>query len=343
MGELKREYEEKLQEVADSVKMSEGNVHLSDDPKDEAKITDRIRSIKDILIGGERANDTQLKEKRYKKKLAAQKKLKWVAPGLNFIVWKYFFRSALGSLLGRLEQTEDRDLLQAHYTDIHHEIIAKTELLKQQRQKIRSLEREIVDLQGEFQLDRTDYLESVRRLEKRNKFYEQFFEKISPILKRDGRVWNIDYIKNESTWVDDLKKWKIPESLIMHVKLPPATSHSPRAPSSTESLKSRDNNTSLTAPARLECLTDSFESDDSSEKQKDIDLALTYFRPKRIEKLIHQSRTWKDLSQQSLNVPKNNYDEIMNKTWYAGGNFFKKSNQHPWNMNLNGERETLNH
>jgi kinesin family protein 3/17 len=78
MNELKREYEEKLQEVAESVKTSESNVNVtaSDDPKDETKITDRIKSIKDILIGGERANDTQLKEKRYKKKLAAQKKLK---------------------------------------------------------------------------------------------------------------------------------------------------------------------------------------------------------------------------------------------------------------------------
>lgn len=254
------------------------------------------------------------------------------------ILFFYLHNSAINSLLGRIEQCEDRDLLQAHYTDIHQELIAKTELLKQQRQKIRSLEREIVDIQGEFQLDRADYLETVRRLEKRNKFYEQFFEKISPILKRDGRVCNIDYIKSESSWVDDLKKWKIPESLIMHVKLPPATSHSPRAPSSTESIKSRDNNTSLTAPARLECLNDSFESDDSNEKQKDVDLALTYFRPKRVEKLIHQSRTWKDLSQQNVSIPKNPFDDsnIMNSTWYAGGNFYKKANH--WNLNLNSMR-----
>lgn len=74
MNELKREYEDKLQEVAVSVKKSE-SIHR-DNPKDDIKINDRIKSIKDILIGGERANDTQLKEKRYKRKLAAQKKLK---------------------------------------------------------------------------------------------------------------------------------------------------------------------------------------------------------------------------------------------------------------------------
>lgn len=77
MNELKREYEEKLQEVSESVKTSESIVKASsEESKDDTKITDRIKSIKDILIGGERANDTQLKEKRYKKKLAAQKKLK---------------------------------------------------------------------------------------------------------------------------------------------------------------------------------------------------------------------------------------------------------------------------
>jgi kinesin family member 17 len=77
MNELKREYEKKLQEVTESVKTSENITKTtSDDPQNEIKITDRIKSIKDILIGGERANDTQLKEKRYKKKLAAQKKLK---------------------------------------------------------------------------------------------------------------------------------------------------------------------------------------------------------------------------------------------------------------------------
>jgi hypothetical protein len=231
-------------------------------------------------------------------------------------------------------------LLQTHYSDIHQEIVAKTELLKQQRQKIRSLEREIVDIQGEFQLDRADYLDTIRRMEKRNRFYEQFFEKISPILKRDGRVWNIDYIKSESAWNDDLKKWKIPDTLIMHVKLPPAT---PTKPNSTESTKhSRENTSSNTAPARLECLNDSYESSEEGgvekEKQKDVDIALAYFRPKRIEKLIHDSRAWKsELTQKTLSLPKHAFeDNCMNKTWFAGGNFFKTPNN-PWNLNLNGE------
>lgn len=84
MEELKREYEEKLQKVTGSAKSTENlkstvtileNDITSNEQKSEIKLTDRIKSIKDILIGGERANDTQLKEKHFKKKLAAQKKL----------------------------------------------------------------------------------------------------------------------------------------------------------------------------------------------------------------------------------------------------------------------------
>lgn len=75
MAALKREYEEKLSEVTTNAKIVEDNISISH-VKDDAQINDRLKSIKDILIGGERANDTQLKEKRFKKKLAAQKKLK---------------------------------------------------------------------------------------------------------------------------------------------------------------------------------------------------------------------------------------------------------------------------
>lgn len=76
MEELKREYKEKISEVHETAMQPDHTVCKIDEIKDDAQITDRIKSIKDILIGGERANDTQLKEKRLKKKLAAQKKIK---------------------------------------------------------------------------------------------------------------------------------------------------------------------------------------------------------------------------------------------------------------------------
>lgn len=88
--------------------------------------------------------------------------------------------------------------------------------------KVRSLEREVSDLQSEFQLDRTDYLETIRRLEQNLKFYQQLIEKAVPILRKDGRYWDPETIRTNSVWNDDLSKWKFPDDLMSKVKLPPA-------------------------------------------------------------------------------------------------------------------------
>lgn len=55
--------------------------------------------------------------------------------------------------------------------------------------QVRALEREVSDLQSEFQLDRADYLETIRRLEKNLKFYQQLLDKALPLLRKDGRFW----------------------------------------------------------------------------------------------------------------------------------------------------------
>lgn len=87
---------------------------------------------------------------------------------------------------------------------------------------MRALEREVSDLQSEFQLDRADYLESIRRLEKNLKFYQQLIDKALPLLRRDGRFWDVDAIKADAVWNDDLEKWKLPENSMIKLKLPPA-------------------------------------------------------------------------------------------------------------------------
>lgn len=87
---------------------------------------------------------------------------------------------------------------------------------------MRSLEREVSDLQSEFQLDRSDYLETIRRLEKNLKFCQQLIEKAVPVLRKEGRYWDPDVIKGNSVWSDDLNKWKLPEDAMTRLKLPPA-------------------------------------------------------------------------------------------------------------------------
>lgn len=131
----------------------------------------RIDLIKHSLIGGERVDDLQLRERHRMRKLEAKRHL-----------------SAIARALGRVE-SEDRDLLQGHYASIQQEINIKNERIKKCSQKIKMLEREVADLNSEFQLDREDYLDEIRYLGRNLKFYQLLIHKAQPILRKNGRNW----------------------------------------------------------------------------------------------------------------------------------------------------------
>lgn len=222
---LKSHYEKQFELFLKKQEQSKDQNNNLKVPVSQEEILSRIESIKASLIGGERANDLQLKEKRYRKKMAAQRKL-----------------SALAEALGRIEQSDDRDLLKDHYSDIHQELMAKTEAYRAQKKKVHSLECEISDLQSEFQLDRADYLETIRKLERNLKFHEQMLEKALPLIRKEGKFWDVEEIKRHSEWNDDLKKWKLPDDPFSKLCLLPEI----------EEKRVGRENTSLTAPGRLE-------------------------------------------------------------------------------------------
>lgn len=209
-------------------------------------------------------------------------------------------------------------MLQDHYSDIQQELDIKTEALKARRQKIRSLEREIADLQSEFQLDRADYLETIRRLEWNLKFYQQLMDKALPVLRRDNRFWDVETIRASSEWVEDCKKWILPEDSMQRIKLPPAInilaadsapgrlqsngiSSVPNTPMHKEDEESRDENT---PEPDCEFLKKRLQS---SECMNQI-IVDSYFRPKRANELLRSSKK------------KNNNTTIaaLNKTWTDG-------------------------
>ncbi|XP_019933120.3 kinesin-like protein KIF17 [Aedes albopictus] len=282
---------EKEQDVAVSVEL------VDKVPVDKQEIYNRIKQIKDALIGGERANDIQLKEKRYRNKLASEKRL-----------------NALAQVISRVEQSEDRDLLQGHYTDIQQELKVRYEQIRQQRKKIKSLERDISDIQGEFQTDRADYLATIRLLEKKILFYEAVFQKALPVLRKDGRYWNLEGLEQDSEWSDELKKWKLPDDTLLRVRFPPADSTQPQQLTKSPSKTGRDSQTSLTAPGRLErsstviltklpnCESNSLLAADQPRRKEFLskstncspfpkieDVAVTYFRPRRAAELVYRS------------------------------------------------------
>ena len=118
------------------------------------------------MDGGKRAGDNDLKERRLKKKKAAEKRLK-----------------VLGEALGHVDD-EDGVLLKV-YDDIQEELRIKTEALRQGKQSIKALDAEIRDLQQEFEDDRTDYLDTIRKQDQQLKLLQQILDKIQPTVRKD--------------------------------------------------------------------------------------------------------------------------------------------------------------
>ncbi|XP_064537515.1 osmotic avoidance abnormal protein 3 [Drosophila montana] len=223
----------------------------------------RIDLIKHALIGGERVDDLQLRERHRMRKLEAKRHL-----------------SAIARALGRVE-SEDRDLLQGHYASIQQEINIKNERIKKCSQKIKMLEREVADLNSEFQLDREDYLDEIRYLGRNLKFYQLLIHKAQPILRKSGRNWNPEQILENSFWNDDLKTWKLPNDIENNLKLPPADLRVGFQKRNV--FESKELNPHLGTPDE----TDSTESNDSTLIAKEtpetykINILKNYFRPNR--------------------------------------------------------------
>lgn len=109
MMQLKAHYEEKISVLnAESIKLPQNN-----------EVINKIQALKSSLVGGENAHDTQLKEKRQRKILAAEHRMSAIAKAINSV-----------------EQTEARDILEAHYSDIQQELKAKTHALKAISRKV---------------------------------------------------------------------------------------------------------------------------------------------------------------------------------------------------------------
>lgn len=108
MEKLRAHYEEKISAL---------NTKANKLPQNE--VINKIQALKSSLVGGENANNTQLKEKRRRKKMAAEQRMNAIAAALNLC-----------------EHDEARDILQVHYTDIQQELKLKTDALKAISRKV---------------------------------------------------------------------------------------------------------------------------------------------------------------------------------------------------------------
>ena len=140
-----------------------------------------------MIDGGKRAGDKNLKERRKRKKAAAENRIK-----------------VLGEALGHVDD-EDGVLIKV-YDDIQEELKVKNEALKKGKQKesfchvfiytpmskeviffpqIKVLSAEIQDLQREFESDRSDYLDTIRKQDQQLILLQQILDKVQPTIRKE--------------------------------------------------------------------------------------------------------------------------------------------------------------
>lgn len=143
MDKMKNNYEQRLvvssqgaPDQAMALLDHNHNDQSSDLREMQAQAIERLQELQGQMVGGEKVDDHELKEKRAKRKKIAEKKI-----------------NAISDALSKLDD-DDRLLLKA-YGDITEELRARTILLKKAKKKIQALEQEVNDLQSEFESDRT--------------------------------------------------------------------------------------------------------------------------------------------------------------------------------------------
>lgn len=86
--------------------------------------------------------------------------------------------------------------------------------------QLKAAKLEIRDLQTEFELERNDYLATVRRLEREGQLLQSLLERMAPLVRRDCNYSNLDRLRKEASWDEDSASWRLPEVVVQKTALP---------------------------------------------------------------------------------------------------------------------------
>ncbi|CAH7440232.1 Kif17 [Phodopus roborovskii] len=172
-------------------------------PVDQQQVLARLQLLEQQVVGGEQAKNKDLKEKHKRRKRYADERKKQLVAALQ----------------NSDEDSGDWMLLNV-YDSIQEEVRAKSKLLEKMQKKLRAAEVEIKDLQSEFQLEKIDYLATIRRQERDSMLFQQLLEQVQPLIRRDCNYSNLEKIRRESSWDEDNGFWKIPDPIILKTSLP---------------------------------------------------------------------------------------------------------------------------
>ncbi|KAM9110716.1 kinesin-like protein KIF17 isoform 3-T3 [Megaptera novaeangliae] len=225
---------------------------------DQQQVLARLQLLEQQVVGGEQAKNTDLKEKhRRRKRYADERKKQLVA-----------------ALQNSDEDSGDWVLLNV-YDSIQEEVRAKSKLLEKMQRKLRAAEVEIKDLQSEFELEKIDYLATIRRQERDLMLFQQLLEQVQPLIRRDCNYSNLEKIRRESCWDEDSGFWKIPQPVILKTSLPVVSTGLQNR--SARKTSTADNGEPGTEEDRYRLMLSRSDSEN---------IASNYFRPRRASQIL---------------------------------------------------------
>ncbi|XP_067442633.1 kinesin-like protein KIF17 isoform X2 [Thunnus thynnus] len=223
---------------------------------DQKHVLERLQQLEQEVVGGEQARNKELQQRhRQRKNLADQRKVQLIR--------------ALS------ENSEDSEnVLLNVYNSIQEEVHAKSQMLVKVQGKLKAAKLEIRDLQAEFEVERDDYLATIRRLEKEGQLLHSLLERMVPLVRRDCNYSNLDRLKKEAVWDEDSASWRLPDVMVQKTTLPSAVA--PKLPAR------RSSATDLGDPFTVE--EDRYkEMLDRSDSEN---IASSYFKSKRASQLL---------------------------------------------------------
>ena len=108
------------------------------------------------------------------------------------------------------------------YDNLQDEIKVKNDRVNQLELELKSANCEIEDIQCEFQVERNDYLDTIRKLEQQLLLSDKLLEAIQPMIRRDCNYSNIDRMKVLSEYDEENNTWITPEIKMERINLPKA-------------------------------------------------------------------------------------------------------------------------
>lgn len=230
---------------------------------DQKHVLERLQQLEQEFVGGEQVRNEELKQRhRQRKTLADQRKKQLI------------------EALSQSSEESDSVLLNV-YDSIQEEVHAKSRHLENTQKKLKAAKLEIRDLQAEFEMERDDYLATIRRLEREGQLLQGILERMAPLVRRDCNYSNLDRLRKEAVWDEEGGTWRLPEVVVQKTTLPAVPPSGAIAPGR---LSARRNSASDLADPFVQEEEDRYK--EMLKRSDSQHIATNYFKPKRTSQLL---------------------------------------------------------